>query len=44
MGTLNVLADGNSVWTKTGNQGDNWISASITIQKTTAYKVISLHV
>jgi hypothetical protein len=43
MGTLNVLVDGNSVWTRTGDQGNIWKKADITIRMTTNYKVKSLH-
>jgi hypothetical protein len=42
MGTLNVLVDGNSVWTRTGDQGNRWKRADITIQSTKHYKVKSL--
>jgi hypothetical protein len=43
MGTLNVLVDGSSVWTRTGDQGNSWKKADITIEKTTNYKVKNMH-
>jgi hypothetical protein len=43
MGTLNVLVDGNPVWTKTGDQGNSWKMANITIRRTTRYRVESLY-
>jgi hypothetical protein len=39
MGTLNVLVDGTPVWTRTGDQGNSWLKADITIRRTTLYKV-----
>ncbi|XP_055996867.1 MAM and LDL-receptor class A domain-containing protein 1-like isoform X2 [Ostrea edulis] len=39
MGTLNVLVDGSSVWTRTGDQGNSWKKADITVGTTTNYKV-----
>jgi hypothetical protein len=39
MGSLNVLVDGNSVWTRSGDQGNSWKKADITIARTTNYKV-----
>jgi hypothetical protein len=43
IGTLNVLVDGTSVWTRKGDQGNGWKKAYITIRRTTHYKVESLH-
>ncbi|XP_055997984.1 MAM and LDL-receptor class A domain-containing protein 1-like [Ostrea edulis] len=39
MGTLNVLVDGSSVWTRTGDQGNSWKQADVNITTTTDYKV-----
>jgi hypothetical protein len=39
MGTLNVLVDGTSIWTTTGDQGNRWKRADITIRRKTHYKV-----
>jgi hypothetical protein len=39
MGTLKVLVDGNSVWSRSGDQGNSWKKADITIRRTTHYKV-----
>jgi hypothetical protein len=43
MGTLNVLVDGNSVWTRTGDQGNRWKRADITIKRIKEYKVKLLY-
>jgi hypothetical protein len=43
MGTLNVLVDGNSVWSRKGDQGNRWKKADITIKRSTNYKVKLLH-
>ena len=44
IGTLNVLVDGSTVWTRKGNQGNSWKRAEITIRRTMHYKVKPLHV
>jgi hypothetical protein len=43
MGSLNVLVDGNPVWTRTGDQGNSWKKADITIRRRTNYKVKSFY-
>ncbi|XP_062590345.1 MAM and LDL-receptor class A domain-containing protein 1-like, partial [Saccostrea cucullata] len=39
VGTLNILRNGNQVWTKSGSQGDQWIKAEVDIADTVNYKV-----
>ncbi|XP_061182910.1 MAM and LDL-receptor class A domain-containing protein 1-like [Saccostrea echinata] len=39
VGTLNVLRNGNQVWTKTGTQGDQWNKAEFNVNDNINYKV-----
>ena len=44
MGTLNIYAQsgnarGNPLWTKTGNQGNKWIQALVTVKSQSSWKV-----
>ena len=39
IGSLNVKVDDKSIWSKTGNQGDQWLTAAVPFQAKQCFQV-----